>query len=410
MAIRKLGVWLDGVRVADIQSSRIGRVACRYRPEALDRWDGNIPLLSCSLPLRTSQLDAWAFTTGLLPEGQHRQSMAALAGVTTSNVIGMLARFGRDVAGAVIVSPDDPPLRDPAVEPYTADELTQEIETLHEHPLGLHDDSELSIAGVQDKMLLVELAPNTWGRPRNGYPSSHILKIDDRFYPGLVRAEHACLELAAIVGVQASSSRLMKVGGSECLIVERFDRRVGESGEISRIHQEDACQAMGIDPESAQRRAKYEAYGGPTLSAVADLFTTWATEPETQLRRLLDLAVFTVVIGNADAHGKNLGLLHPSPGVIELAPLYDLVPTMLWPQLKTDAAMHIGGCRRLPDIGLDDIVREASRWTLQPDLARRRARDLAERVLVALSEDRVDVDSPAVQAISKRTEALLASS
>ena len=68
-------------------------------------------------------------------------------------------------------------------------------------------------------------------------------------------------------------------------------------------------------------------------------------------------------------HGKNLGLLHPSPGVVELAPLYDVVPTMLWPQLKTDAAMHIGGCRRLPDVSLDDVVREASRWTLQPDLA-----------------------------------------
>jgi serine/threonine-protein kinase HipA len=94
--------------------------------------------------------------------------------------------------------------------------------------------------------------------------------------------------------------------------------------------------------------------------------------------------------------------------VIELAPLYDVVPTMLWPQLKTDAAMRIGGRTRLPDVHVVDLVREASSWTLSPDGARGQVRDLAERVIAAVSEDQGDVASPALPAIADRTRALLA--
>jgi drug/metabolite transporter (DMT)-like permease len=56
---------------------------------------------------------------------------------------------------------------------------------------------------------------------------------------------------------------------------------------------------------------------------------------------LLERAVFTVVIGDADAHGKNVSLLHPTPGRISLAPLYDTVPTALWPSLRPTAAMLV---------------------------------------------------------------------
>ncbi len=407
MAVRELGVWLDGVHVADLKGPAIGRVSCRYRPEAVEKWTGNVPLLSCSLPLRSGRQNAWAFTTGLLPEGQHRQSMAALAGVTTSNVMGMLDRFGRDVAGAVIISADDPPLREPGVEPYTSDELIQEIATLDEHPLGLHDDSELSIAGLQDKMVLVKIGADGWGRPKNGYPSTHILKVDDRLHRGLVRAEHACLELASTVGLSAPHSQLQQVADTEVLIVERFDRRVNEVGQVNRVHQEDACQALGIDPEHNQRRAKYEAFGGPSLASIAKLLSRWASDPRQELERLLDLVVFTVLIGNADAHGKNVGLLHPRPGTIEMAPLYDQVPTMLWPQLRTDSAMRIGGRSRLPATRLNDVVNEAASWQVPVASASKRVTELAERVRTTLRSEQVNVDTPALAAIAERTERFL---
>ena len=108
MSVKELGVWLHGQQVAVLRAPRIGQVTCKYVGPILDENPLNVPLLSCSLPLRTRRRDAWAFTTGLLPEGRHRQAMAARAGVTTSDLLGMLDRFGRDVAGAVVISADDP--------------------------------------------------------------------------------------------------------------------------------------------------------------------------------------------------------------------------------------------------------------------------------------------------------------
>ena len=42
--------------------------------------------------------------------------------------------------------------------------------------------------------------------------------------------------------------------------------------------------------------------------------------------RFLQLIVFNFLIGNADAHAKNLSILHADNG-IKLAPFYDLVST-----------------------------------------------------------------------------------
>jgi HipA-like protein len=142
VSVKELWVWLHGRQVAVLRTPRIGKVTCTYLEPVLDENPLNVPLLSCSLRLRTGRGDAWAFTTGLLPEGQHRRAMAARAGVTTSDLLGMLDRFGRDVAGAGVISADDPPVRDASAERYTPDTLSEAVRQLDDHPLGLYDDSE----------------------------------------------------------------------------------------------------------------------------------------------------------------------------------------------------------------------------------------------------------------------------
>src|ERR1700674_2355451 len=98
-----LPVWLDGVQVASLTPTKPWRLRCRYTEAALALAPFGAPLVSCSLPLGTGRLDASIFCSGLLPEGQHRQAMAALAGVAANDTYGMLKRFGRDVAGALII-------------------------------------------------------------------------------------------------------------------------------------------------------------------------------------------------------------------------------------------------------------------------------------------------------------------
>ena len=162
------------------------------------------------------------------------------------------------------------------------------------------------------------------------------------------------------------------------------------NGTIIRLHQEDACQALGVDPEKRERRAKYEQHGGPSLREVASLLEAWAPDPETELFGLLDRLTFTVVIGDADAHGKNLSLLHPDPSAVTLAPLYDTVPTALWPTLRGDAAMAVNGRYGLSDITRADLVEEARRWGLSRASAAQRIGETAERLAAAAPSEAVD--------------------
>jgi serine/threonine-protein kinase HipA len=404
---RTLGVWLDGRRIADLEQRRRPEIRCRYTELALDTWRQNSPLISCSLPLATRPQDARAFCVGLLPEGHALQALAARAGVATNDTFALLARYGRDVAGALVISEEQPEEQRFAVEPYSADTLVAAVESLDDHPLGAGDDSELSLAGLQDKLLLVAQPGGGWARPLFGQPSTHILKRDDLRFPGLVAAEAQCLALARSLGLTSIDSELAHPGATDCLIVSRFDRHHTNNGPARRIHQEDLCQAVGINPDGQGGRAKYERAGGPGLRDLARLLDAWAADPRAELDALVRAVTYTVVAGNADAHGKNLALLHPSAETVTLAPLYDTVPTVLWPQLRTEAAMAIGGRQQLAAVTLDDIVAETRRWPHAAQRTRTVATDTLHAIVDALDREVVTPGTPLATTIRARATRLL---
>lgn len=407
---KRLDVWIDGVPAAHLEEAR-GSVRCRYSEAALERWPLNSPILSCSLPLDSRPLDATPFCIGLLPEGQALQTMAASAGLATTDTFGLLARYGRDVAGALVITGEgEPP--DPSefgVRLYDSDSLAEAVADLDEFPLGAHDDSELSLAGIQDKLLLVRSADGRWGRPIGGVPSTHILKRDDQRFAGLVEAEAHCLLLARALGLTTIDVELLELGSHTCLLVSRYDRVV-EGEEVRRVHQEDLCQALAIDFGGNHGRAKYERAGGPSLRQAAELLDTYAEDRQAELDRLARIVAFTVLIGNADAHGKNLSLLHPDPETITLAPLYDTVPTLLWPQLRKEAAMAVGGQPMLEDIGIDDIAREAAQWGHDPVRAGELAEETVEAALTAIDQGVVPGDGRVAKLVRLRGRRLPRSS
>ena len=168
---RRLDVWIEGIRAAQLVDAR-SSIRCRYSDEALQRWALNSPILSCSLPLDPRSLDATPFCIGLLPEGQALQTMAANAGLAATDTFGLLARYGRDVAGALVITGEgespDPSVF--GVQFYDSDSLANAVAELDEFPLGAHEDSELSLAEIQDKLLLVKSDDGRWGRPIGGAP------------------------------------------------------------------------------------------------------------------------------------------------------------------------------------------------------------------------------------------------
>lgn len=359
---RSLGVWLNGIRIGDIEPRKRGyAVSLRYNNEAFERWPGNTPVLSCSLPLVRGPLDATNFFRGVLPEGNQLNFLASMAKTSTIDVYGLLARYGRDITGAVVIA-DESPSSSPGDQiPYDDATLTAEVLALDERPLAIHDDSELSLPGLQNKLLLIK-TPTGWARPVGGRPSTHLLKVEDRRFPGLATMEHHIMELAFRSHLTTATTEVVNIGDIPCLIVSRFDRHLDGDGNVARIHQEDLCQALDINVSAREGRAKYESYGGPSFRDIAVLLDRYAHDPQRDLVQLVRTMAFTVLTGNGDAHGKNLSLMHDQPGQISLAPLYDTVPTMMWPTLPDRAAMHVNHIPVLSRIGLNSMMTEVSRW------------------------------------------------
>jgi serine/threonine-protein kinase HipA len=369
VSTKQLGVWLDGVKVARLNAKKPWDLRCRYEPEVLAKGEANRPLLSCSLPVLRQWQDATPWVRGLLPEGNHLLALASMARVPTNYYADILARFGRDIAGAFTISEDIPEPRLWSLDLYSDHDLVDELRLVLDAPgFAVRDDSELSIAGLQNKLLVTALSNGGWARPRNGHPSTHIMKLADGRDEGLLAAEHACMQLAMMIGLTTVTTDLVLFDNIEVLIVERYDRKINpENGIIERVHQEDSCQALGVDIDANKGRGKYQRFGGPSFAQIAELLDRYG-DSAVDHRNLLRAVVFTSAIGNADAHGKNVSfVVDTDTGLIRLAPLYDTVPTALWPRLRTESAMSVDAGFDFPSF--NSFVGEARRWGMGANLA-----------------------------------------
>ena len=165
------------------------------------------------------------------------------------------------------------------------------------------------------------------------------------------------------------------VAGHPFLLIERYDRRTGSEGRVRRLHQEDFCQALGLLPQR-----KYAADGGPTVAHCFALVRRVCSRPAVALLKLLDAQIAQVLLGNADAHGKNYSLLYRGRA-IELAPLYDLVSTVAYPELDPAFAMRVGARATLEDLRVGDWDRFAGSAGLSAPFVRRRVAELAKCAL-----------------------------
>ena len=386
-----LAIWLYGIRVALVERAR-ERLRLFYTDEALERYPAGVPLLSLTMPLTSRRFGhgvVRAFLDGLLPEGDVRRALADEFGVRAGDTYALIRALGRDCAGALVIQPDDEPAppqpTTQTAEPLTEAQIGDLVANLRSAPLGVDARVRISLAGVQEKLLLTRMPNGSWGRPVDGTPSTHILKPEIARYANTVENEAFCMRLARHLGLSVAGVETMMIGGRRLIIIARYDRIVRPDGQVERLHQEDFCQAAGIPPER-----KYEEDGGPSLRRIAEILQ--GAVGADSLEMLLRATTVNVLIGNGDAHGKNFSLLHETPGVLRLAPLYDLLCTLVYKQDRL--AMYIDNVRRTNSVTADRIVNEAARW----GLSRRRASEIIADML-----DRVPA---AAQAARNETEGL----
>jgi serine/threonine-protein kinase HipA len=302
-------------------------------------------------PLRRNYFDE------VLPEGRARDRLAGNARIAPAYTIGMLARYGRDVAGALQIwnptAPDEP--RKPAIALASPARVRQLLEEVRQAPIGNVSVRHLSsLAGVQDKIVIVRTADG-WAEPLDGFPSTHIVKPVVPGHPSLIFDEEYGARIARRLGLTEFDTTVETFDGISALVIERYDR--SSATPDGRIHQEDFNQALGYSGDG-----KYEEYGHPGLVAIARVLRE--NIGRDALEGLLRLTTMSVALGNLDMHAKNVSVLHLPDGSARLAPAYDVVPQVHLPFDK-NFAFRVNGVFAHAEIRRDDLVAEGASWGIR---------------------------------------------
>ena len=398
----ELEVWLFAARVGTLALVD-GRLRFCYVPGWLSL--PNAVALSASLPLQAEPFDdrkTRPFFAGLLPEGQMRRLIAQQFQVSGQNDFALLDHIGGECAGAVTFLEPGQVLHESTqgddVQWLSDEEVVAILDELPRRPmLAGKDGLRLSLAGAQDKLPVV-FDGDRLGLPRNGTPSSHILKPPIHAVEDSVINEGFCMALAEAMRLKPAKSKVHTVLNRPFLLVERYDRVADVQGHRRRLHQEDFCQALGVEPEM-----KYQNEGGPDLAQCFDLVRRVTRPSAPQVLRLYDYVIFNALIGNHDAHAKNFSLLYVGE-IPVLAPFYDTLSTAVYPTLTPKMAMKIGSKYKFSEVQARHWDQFAEGAGLARAQAKRRILELAKSLPLAVRKLQSDpgcgfADNPVVERI-----------
>lgn len=280
--------------------------------------------VACALPVLRREHD-WPiglhpFFQHLGPEGWLRERQARVAHLAEEDDFGLLLRYGGDCIGAVGLAGATGDGRD------GGDVLTEAATR-----------GARTLSGVQPKLLVNRQKGGAYRPAGIAGPAACIAKFNSVDRPDLVRNELLSLRwTAAVLGaaeVTAFAPGQVLLGDGDrraALVVTRFDR----TADGAKLRLEDGAQILG-KPRGADYNGKYEA----AYEDVARAIREHSARPEIDLAKLfLRLAAFAI-LGNCDAHLKNFSLLE-TPDGLRLSPAYDVVNTLLYPDLSTDFGLY----------------------------------------------------------------------
>ena len=335
-----LNVFSNNEMVGVISRDADGRMSFRYSQSWLD--DPDAFSISVSLPRQQEVFPperAHSFFANLLPESGVREHVTRKLGISTDNDFELLARVGGECAGALWIGPgEQPPPEEQKYELITDEKLHELISASGVYSAVVGTGRvRLSLAGAQDK-LPVRVMDGSIMLPEPSAPSTHILKFPSKEYRDLPSNEVLVSGLARSLGLRVVDTHIHMVQDIPTCVVTRYDRLGDGTGYLRRLHQEDMCQAMNLPSI-----LKYQKEGGPSFQACLEMVDRVCSEPGVERDQLVRWLIFNLLVGNSDAHGKNLSLLYHEDGSVSLAPFYDLVCTLCYPGIDHALAMPIGG-------------------------------------------------------------------
>lgn len=328
-----LYIYMNGLHVGEYRQQKNGRQELVYADSWYDLQEKAIPL-SLSLPL-TQQIHhggaVYNYFDNLLPDSNEiRARLQSEFQTKTNKPFDILAAIGRDCVGAIQLLTKPEPLDVKTIDGVvlTKKDIEDEVDKYKTMPLGMtrKGDFRISIAGAQEKTALLKYK-NQWMRPIGSTPTTHIIKfpIGEIKQAGIdlsdsVENEWLCLNLLREFNISVPEVEILELEKLKALVVERFDRQFAEDRSwITRLPQEDMCQAHGIAPA-----LKYEKEGGPGIAQIMQ--TLNASQNSLEDRRQFMKSVFLFwLLGAIDGHSKNFSLFLKSGGRFSLTPIYDVI-------------------------------------------------------------------------------------
>lgn len=357
MSTHSLSAWIGKQRVGTLSyHDDTGRFSFTYEQEWVEHADA-YPV-SPALPFQrpTQQTDELhsvnvrRFFENLLPEGKALEDAAAAHAVSKGNLFGLLRWLGQESTGALALLPENstPAQVDPATREITFQELSERIQDRANLPFNVWDGRvRMSIAGYQDKLSVFLDDNGKLFLVEGALASTHILKPEpmNPKLAQLVANEHFCLKLAAALGIPAAEVDILRVP-EPVLMVKRFDR-IKHHSHVERLHVVDSCQALNLsvnhkyERNFGSGRDVADIRDGVSFEKLFSIATLTQSEAATRMT-LIRWTILQYLIGNSDAHGKNISFLVEPGGGLRLAPTYDLVSVCVYPDIEHELAMAIG--------------------------------------------------------------------
>jgi len=288
------------------------------------------------------------FLSNLLPEGKWLEELSVDNQISKSNIFGLIALIGAETTGALTfqyAGADQEP-RPTELREVSADELTERIAQRQRVSIAKWDGKpRLSVTGVQDKLPIMIRPDGVMGFGEGNLASTHIMKFGRRPDMHMMINEFICMKLAELVKLPVAKVSLQRFG-EPVLVVERFDRS-WSGDKVKRVHLIDGCQMLDLPPTYKYERPYGKSGEGAHIRTGTSLPKLFAASrncriPAMAIRDLLNWTLFQLLIGNSDAHGKNISFFVGKAG-IDVAPSYDLLNIDIYgEEFERDLAMAIG--------------------------------------------------------------------
>ena len=162
------------------------------------------------------------------------------------------------------------------------------------------------------------------------------------------RIEHANMLLARQCGINVpETKRITVLGNRDILLVERFDRSLGNST-LHRIPFVSAMTLIGASGPEA-----HASYADIVTAMRRDFYSAASTRED--IRELYRRMIFNILCNNSDDHLRNHGFLHQADANgrsgWRLSPAYDVVPQPVMDDAPRALHLSVGPEGRLAAIG-----------------------------------------------------------